>query len=319
MNGSLAGPVPRVSVEHVLADDVETFIGRGYAWPESGVLQTGGGRFSGQLRYLQTPRLKLHTRLFGAPAILDWLVTDDVVHLFGPIGMDPEARLLGRALGATRAVAMAPGREGVFALPRPGMSWAIIIDRDLLGGALRDVHDCSLEAGLAQAEARRWTADGLDTLVQRMLADGPLHRPAALEALVARAVAAHLADAHTPLTASAAYRLARRARDLLIDSAAAPLTVPELTAALGVGQRTVFNAFNAVFGMSPLAFQRALQLDRVRRRLLAAPAGATVTTLALDEGVEHLGRFAGAYRRQFGELPSETLRRAPQTRRPLTA
>ncbi|MED8017168.1 hypothetical protein, partial [Pseudomonas aeruginosa] len=29
----------------------------------------------------------------------------------------------------------------------------------------------------------------------------------------------------------------------------------------------------------------------------------------LDFGFAHLGRFAEQYRRQFGELPSETLRR----------
>jgi len=91
---------------------------------------------------------------------------------------------------------------------------------------------------------------------------------------------------------------------------------PRSVAALGVGQRTVFNAF---FGISPSAFQRALQLGRVCRPLLSAPPYATVTTLALDEGVQHLGRFAGAYRRQFGELPSATLRRAQEARRPVAA
>nr|WP_289711683.1 helix-turn-helix domain-containing protein [Escherichia coli] len=34
-----------------------------------------------------------------------------------------------------------------------------------------------------------------------------------------------------------------------------------------------------------------------------------LTELALDFGFAHLGRFAEQYRRQFGELPSETLRR----------
>ena len=164
---------------------------------------------------------------------------------------------------------------------------------------------------MAAGEARRWTADGLDMLVQRILADGPLHcSPAALETMAARAVAAHLADGYTRLVASAAFRLARRARDSLLDQAGEPISLPALAAALAVGQRTVFNAFAEVYGMPPKAFQRALQLDRVRRRLLTAPADATVMVLAVDEGVENLGRFAGAYRRQFGELPSETLRRA---------
>jgi AraC-like DNA-binding protein len=34
-----------------------------------------------------------------------------------------------------------------------------------------------------------------------------------------------------------------------------------------------------------------------------------VSDAALDSGFVHLGRFAVAYRRRYGESPSETLRR----------
>lgn len=307
------------SVVDIVAADMEAFIARHYTWPEGEILQTGGGRFAGRLRYLKTATIDLNTRFFATPAVAHWLVTNDRVHLAGPVRLDPACRLLGRPLGATRTMLLAPGQEGFFALRKPGISWAIIVDKERLAQELRLVHDCSLEAGLGQGWATTWTAGGLDLLVQRLLSDRRPRSSAALDALVIRAVADRLAGPGTPLCAGAAYRLARRAHDLLIDSAEAPLSLPALTAALGVGQRTVFNAFGAVFGMSPVAFQRALQLDRVRRQLASAPRGATVTTLALDEGVEHLGRFAAAYRRQFGELPSQTLRRGQQARRSAAA
>ena len=304
----------RPVIVEIVADDTETFRARHYTWPQSSVLQTGGGRFTGRLRYLETTTVSLNTRAFDTPVVMHWVVTDDRVHLAGPVRLDPESRLLGRPMGDTRTMLLAPGHEGFFASRAPGISWAIILDKERLGRELRQVHDCSLEAGLARGWATTWTAGGLDHLVQRLLDDPRPRSAAALEALVIGAVADRLAAPGTPLSAAAAYRLARRARDLMIDRAAEWLDMPALAAELGVGQRTVFNAFNAVFGMSPLAFRRALQLDRVRRRLQSAPHGATVTTLALDEGVEHLGRFAGAYRRQFGELPSETLRRAQEAR-----
>jgi AraC-like DNA-binding protein len=307
------------SVVDIAATDVETFIARHYTWPESNILQTGGGRFAGRLRYLKTATVDLNTRAFATPVVMNWLVTDDRVHLAGPVRIDPEARLLGRPLGATRTMLLAPGHEGFFASRAPGVSWAIIVDKERLTRELRLVHDCSLEAGLAQGWANAWSAGGLNLLVQRLLSDPRPRSAAAVDALVVGAVADRLAGPGTPLAARAAYNVARRARDFMIDHGGEPFSVPALAAALGVGQRTLFVAFNDAFGMPPAAFARALQLDRVRRQLVAAPPGATVTSAALDEGVEHLSRFAGAYRRQFGELPSETLRRARQGRQAVEA
>lgn len=43
--------------------------------------------------------------------------------------------------------------------------------------------------------------------------------------------------------------------------------------------------------------------------MVAAP-GETVTSAATECGFFHLGHFSMSYRRHFGELPSETLRRS---------
>jgi AraC-like DNA-binding protein len=42
--------------------------------------------------------------------------------------------------------------------------------------------------------------------------------------------------------------------------------------------------------------------------LMGGPA--TIKEIAIEHGFVELGRFAGEYRRLFGELPSQTLRRA---------
>jgi AraC-like DNA-binding protein len=52
-----------------------------------------------------------------------------------------------------------------------------------------------------------------------------------------------------------------------------------------------------------------MRLERARERLLSAGPADTVTTIALDCGIAHLGRFPAAYRIAFGELPTETLAR----------
>jgi TolB-like protein len=53
-------------------------------------------------------------------------------------------------------------------------------------------------------------------------------------------------------------------------------------------------------------------LERVRRELLRAQAEASITEIAVRCGVNHLGRFAIAYRRRYGESPSVTLQRRKQ-------
>jgi AraC-like DNA-binding protein len=52
----------------------------------------------------------------------------------------------------------------------------------------------------------------------------------------------------------------------------------------------------------------------------ADPSMGNVAELARRFGFTELGRFAGAYQATFGETPSRTLRRAPETRfhRPVT-
>lgn len=89
-----------------------------------------------------------------------------------------------------------------------------------------------------------------------------------------------------------------------------PLTIQDVAAALGIGPRRLQLAFQAVRERSPREALSEMRLSAARRRLLAPDAGDTVSTVALDRGVAHFGRFASAYKAMFGESPSQTLRRA---------
>ena len=89
-----------------------------------------------------------------------------------------------------------------------------------------------------------------------------------------------------------------------------PLSLGEIAAVAGVHGRTLLRAFRAQFGMSVMAFVRDCRLARTHDQLLAADADtSTVTSVAMANGFWHLGRFSDTYKRRFGELPSETLRR----------
>ncbi len=87
-------------------------------------------------------------------------------------------------------------------------------------------------------------------------------------------------------------------------------SVPDVSARLGVSRRTIEYAFRHCLGESPYAYFTKRRLDLCYRDLIeASPDEATVTSVAMHHGFGELGRFASVYRRQFGELPSETLRR----------
>lgn len=103
-------------------------------------------------------------------------------------------------------------------------------------------------------------------------------------------------------------RLARQAVDLLQGDAGRAWTVGELARDCGVSMRALYDGFREVTGTSPMNYLQQLRLDNARDMLLSADAETTVATVAYRWGFAHLGRFAGAYRKRFGETPSATLR-----------
>ncbi len=104
-------------------------------------------------------------------------------------------------------------------------------------------------------------------------------------------------------------RLVDAAKVLVAARGEAPMTVPELTASLGVSMRTLEYAFRDVLGLSPVQYLRAARLRGVRRELLRANPAIRVSDAAARWGFWHLSQFAADYKRLFGELPSATLGR----------
>lgn len=84
------------------------------------------------------------------------------------------------------------------------------------------------------------------------------------------------------------------------------LTIDELVRVSSVKERALRSGFLERFGQTPQAYIASLRLNAVRRELRWGGTTRTVTEIATRHGFWHLGRFAQAYRRLFGELPSET-------------
>lgn len=103
-------------------------------------------------------------------------------------------------------------------------------------------------------------------------------------------------------------RLARRADDYLRSRRSEPVSIAELCAATGARERTLHVACREHLGLPPAAYLRTLRLHGARRDLRELGQTTTVTDTATRWGFFHFGEFAGAYRRLFGESPSQTVR-----------
>ncbi|QLY27886.1 AraC family transcriptional regulator [Nocardia huaxiensis] len=90
------------------------------------------------------------------------------------------------------------------------------------------------------------------------------------------------------------------ARQLLHDRWTEPVTVAELTAAVGIPRATLISAFRATYGLPPHAYLLRLRANRARRLLLSGglPAEVAAATGFADQA--HLTRICKRY---FGVTP----------------
>lgn len=88
------------------------------------------------------------------------------------------------------------------------------------------------------------------------------------------------------------------------------LSVHDLAAQANCSVRALQAAFKTKLNRPPMTFLHERRLRVAREKLtVARPDATTVTRVAASCGFTHHGRFAKAYRNQYGEAPSVTLRR----------
>lgn len=158
--------------------------------------------------------------------------------------------------------------------------------------------------------------DGLARFVARLTAlfdAGPAAAPdQAAEMAILRPFLRLLASSQRieHLAETRSKRMVDSARDLfLLDRAEAP-RLSAVAAELGISRRYLQSCFQDSVGMTATELLRAERLNQVRGRLIAGRQAArpvSIGDVAADCGFWHLSRFAGDYRKLFGELPSETL------------
>lgn len=110
-------------------------------------------------------------------------------------------------------------------------------------------------------------------------------------------------------TPEAAFRVLNDSVRYIDLKLAGRISIADVSEAAATSVSKLERVFRNEIGLSPSRYVRARRLIRARYALQDLDSEeTTVASVALDSGFNHLGRFAGAYRELFGELPSETLK-----------
>lgn len=221
-----------------------------------------------------------------------------------------------------------PAGTTVTATVKPGLSYAgavvpaaiwAEIQAVAAGVIVEQAADQTRAVRLATSDARTFRNQIVlmaDRLVAAASDPGYSEHPpiAFTEYLGSLAEACAVADDRDPgidRSARRHLRQAWKAQDFIHAHIREEMPIIRLCREVGVSRRQLEYAFRATFAVSPREFIHALRLNEARRQLATARAnGLSVTRVATDIGINHLGRFAASYRSLFGESPKETFLRA---------
>lgn len=270
---------------------------------------------------------------FGQPTQVDVEAVEDYHLLMFCLRGHAEVRSAGRTFTASpwTGVVCAPGHSFLADLSPDCEQFVLRLDRHMVeahlgleGAAARfhgalDLRRPGLQAWLEQLRLIAGSPALLDTARRHPLVAVEMER--LLVHLLHEGQSwgsgsgTDMHDAHLQTTGIAPACVVRAER-CMAERAGEALRLGDIAAAAGTSTRTLLEAFKRFRDTSPMQHLQALRLERAHAMLCAArgePDGASpvetasVAAIAFDCGFTHLGRFAQAYRRRYGEAPSVTL------------
>lgn len=220
------------------------------------------------------------------------------------------------------AAILGPNRESTMRWSADCVQIAVKVRRELIDATLErllgyppdEMAEFSLGLDLSTTSGLQWVA------AVRMLRDSidigaPDFVLESLEELVLRQLlATATSNFSTRLQGNprpARPRNITRVIDVIESEPGTPHTVTSLASVAGVSVRSLQAFFSEHLGITPMEYLRKVRLSRCRSAFQQAEPGdgQTVADIAFQHGFSHLPRFAAAYRKQYGESPSDTLRR----------
>lgn len=288
--------------------------------------QISSGSFHGTLSEVWVGNMQIF-REVTTQAVIEQGQAWAGARLFGvPMSLTGEGSFCDRPLHGDSMFSFGPGSE--FSLHSP-------TNFDVVGIAVREDAYQQVVESLAGAGSKRLLPDDpavmrcpsglaelrvfLDSLFEVLEESPAMLSHSTVQKTVYSALMGHLCDSlqsardmPPPLaTYQARKAMVEQARGYVLSHTYDTVTIADLCEALDVSRRTLQYCFQEVLNTNPIQYLRAIRLNSVRRELREAnPATMQVQDVAARWGFWHLSHFARDYRAMFGELPSDTLRKA---------
>jgi AraC-like DNA-binding protein len=220
---------------------------------------------------------------------------------------------------------LSPTRENVLRIEAGGARLNLALRRDalarrlaaLLGEPPQGLLDFAPALSLAEGHGRSLARFVRLAVVELERPNGVLADPMTVHAFEEFAITALLMSQPHNYTAALRHlerplapRDVKRAIEFMEANLELPIGLSEIVAASGVPGRTLLKHFQDARGTSPMRYLTSRRFEKTRVALQRATPEGNVTEIAQRWGFSHLGRFSVEYRRRFGEMPSETLRRS---------
>ena len=109
--------------------------------------------------------------------------------------------------------------------------------------------------------------------------------------------------------AKKALHVVAKAREYIEANPDHPVTVLDLCDRTFTSRRTLQYCFTQVIGMSPAAYLKIVRLNGLHRDLMKSRGAKAIGDMAARWGFWHTSQLSVDYKRLFGELPSETVKR----------
>nr|WP_316638687.1 helix-turn-helix domain-containing protein [uncultured Roseateles sp.] len=286
--------------------------------------QLSAGPFAGELNHLQLPGVRLVHETVNCAVRQRGHLADGQFGFAMTLDQPGEAYFHGQRHGSESMI-IGPSEEFDLASPanlsmvgivvdgallnslwermyqKPLVSWLshklVVQVRPGMAGRLRAAHLAMLKHVHCAPEALHST-DVMLRMRDEILADWMASIPVSVDSAACKSVKAR-------------QRVVDRACELMLAQPDQPTTLLRLCSELGATPRKLEYCFRDILGISPVKYLRAVRLNGARRDLKRGhERPSSVQDVAARWGFWHLSDFSAHYRQQFGELPSETLRRA---------